>query len=206
MIRNYIKKHEVGDIKMQINVNRPLTNYNGLTAATNKVYKSEDSIQNNNHQKDTVELSNTSKAMATMLSLDKGTASHTTLYVDNATFQQIATYSTYHPETQWTELGKDGEKRWVVVNGQRFESPLSEEEKAMMKRAEMTLLDFLLEAEEHREEMETKEKVTLDFSDKDGIAHSSNNPKINGLLQNEKVMEMLKNISKSSKGKISIYS
>lgn len=40
-------------------------------------------------------------------------------------------------------MGVDGEKRWVVVNGQRFKCPLSEEEKAAKKRAQLTLLDYI---------------------------------------------------------------
>lgn len=191
---------------MQIHADKTIINYNELTAATKTVYNSVNSIQNKNHEKDTAELSNTSKTMANILSMDKGTASHTTLYVDNATFQKIATYTTNHPETQWTELGKDSEKRWIVVNGQRFESPLSEEEKAIMKRGEMTLLDYLQEAEDYEEEKSQIEKVTLDFATKNDLTNSSNDPKINALPQNEEVMEMLKNISKSTKGRISIFS
>ena len=191
---------------MQIHADKTIINYNELTAATKTVYNSVNSIQNKNHEKDTAELSNTSKIMANILSMDKGTSSHTTLYVDNATFQKIATYTTNHPETQWTELGKDSEKRWIVVNGQRFESPLSEEEKAIMKRGEMTLLDYLQEAEDYEEEKSQIEKVTLDFATKNDLTNSSNDPKINALPQNEEVMEMLKNISKSTKGRISIFS
>lgn len=198
--------YDIGEIKMQIHADKTIIKYDDLTATTKTAYKSKNPIQNKNQQKDTVELSNTSRTMRNMLSMDIGTASHTTLYVDYSTFQSIATYTTNHPETQWTELGKDGEKRWIVVNGQRFESPLSEEEKAMMKRAEMTLLDFLQESEEHEEKTAPKEKVTLDFATKNGITDSSNDPKINSLLQNEEVMEILKNISKSTKGKISISS
>lgn len=190
---------------MKIYADKTIINYDGLTAATKTASKSTNPIQNKNRQKDTIELSNTSRTMGNMLSIDKGTASHTTLYVDNSTFQKIATYTTNHPETKWTELGKDSDKRWIVVNGQRFESPLSEEEKALMKRGEMTLLDYLLEIEEHKEKTETKEKVTLDFAAKNGITDSSNDPKINGLLQNKEVMEILKNISKETKGKISIF-
>ncbi|MGG0644618.1 hypothetical protein ABE021_11830 [Sporosarcina gallistercoris] len=139
-----------------------------------------------------------------ILSLDKGTAALTTLYVDNATFQKIATYTTNHPDNQWSELGKDGDKRWIVVNGQRFESPLSEEEKAMMKRAQMTLGDYLDEAEEYKEETKPENKVTLDFTSKDVVNVSIENPKLASLLKNEKVMDMLKDISKGSFGKLSI--
>lgn len=189
---------------MHIKADKSTINYSGLTAVVKTDSKSTNNIKNQSFPKDTLELSNSNKTIANMLSTDKGTASHTTLYVDNATFQQIATYSTNHPETQWSEIGKDSEKRWIVVNGQRFESPLSEEEKAIAKRAQMSLLDYLEEAAERKEETSQKEEVTLDFANKNDLTNTSNDPKINGLLQNEKVMEMLKNISKSSKGKIAL--
>lgn len=189
---------------MHIQANTSAINYDQLTDATKTVYNPKKPVQNKSQLKDTVELSNINKFTANMLSMDKGTASHTTLYVDNSTFQKIATYSTNHPETQWTELGKDEHKRWIVVNGQRFESSISEEEKALMKRAQMTLLDHLQEAEEYQEELASKEKVTLDFLGDNADANTSTDPKINGLLQNEKVMDMLKNISKSSKGQITV--
>ena len=79
--------------------------------------------------------------------LDKGTAAHTTIQVDRSTFDKIANYTTYSGEVSWEELGKDGNKRWIVVNGQRFECELSEEEKAMIKNTQKTLIDYIEEAE-----------------------------------------------------------
>ncbi|AXI00261.1 hypothetical protein DV702_11320 [Sporosarcina sp. PTS2304] len=153
---------------------------------------------------DTVEQSKVSKMMAGMLSFDKGTASNTTLHVDNNTFQKIASYSTFHPDTKWSELGVDENKRWVVINGQRFESEKTEEEKALAKRMQMTLVDHLQEMEEQQKEMASKEKTILDFLNGHTEANASQHPKIQNLLQNEEVMEMLKNISKSTRGQISI--
>lgn len=153
---------------------------------------------------DTVEQSDISRIMASTLKFDKGTASNTTLHVDHATFQKIASYSTYHPDTKWSELGVDENKRWVVINGQRFESEKSDEEKAMMKRAQMTLIDYLQELDEKQKETSVKEKVTLDFLNDHEEARTNQHPKIKNLLENEKVMEMLKNISRASKGKITI--
>ena len=189
---------------MYIQADTNTINYAKLTGATKADFKAQNLVENKPHQKDTIELSTPNKMMTNMLSTDKGTASHTTLYVDNATFQKIATYSTNHPETKWSEIGVDENKRWIVINGQRFESPISEEEKAMLKRAQMTLFDHLQEYEDHKEDMSPKEKVTLDFLDKNANAKMSTDPKIKDLLHNEKVMDMLKNISKSSKGKISV--
>lgn len=189
---------------MHIQNDRSTGNTQELTTITKKNYSSPIFTKNYSDQKDTIQLPRTNKMSGSILSLDKGTAFLTTLYVDNATFQKITAYTTNHPDNQWSELGKDGDKRWIVVNGQRFESPLSEEEKAMMKRAQMTLGDHLDEAEEYKEKTEPKEKVTLDFTSNDVINESSENPKIVSLLKNEKVMAMLKDISKGSFGKLSI--
>ncbi|WOV86922.1 hypothetical protein QWT69_13745 [Sporosarcina oncorhynchi] len=188
---------------MHINADKNTITPTTLPAAT-KVYaaKVQNPVETKVNQRDTLELSNINKVMRGVLSADVGTASHTTLYVDNSTFQKIATYSTNHPETRWSEIGVDENKRWIVVNGQRFESPISEEEKAMRKRAQMTLGDYLEEHEENKKEKTPKEKVTLNFLTGNAEAQASTDPKITSLLQNEKVMDMLKNISKASKGQL----
>lgn len=155
-------------------------------------------------QQDVIKLSAPSKMMGKQLSLDKGTAAHTTLYVDRATFQKISTYTTNHPDNKWSELGIDGEKRWIVVNGQRFESPLSEEEKEMRRRGQMTLVDHIEEVEQRKKEEEKKKKITLDFTNPDAPIQSTNHPKLVALQNNEKVMSMLKDISKGSFGQITL--
>lgn len=76
------------------------------TSSLNKDTNTRNSIPNS--KKEMVEISNTAIAMTG--SLDKGTAAHTTLYVDNSTFQQIANYTTNNSECQWSEIGVDGEK------------------------------------------------------------------------------------------------
>ncbi|MBU5266527.1 hypothetical protein [Virgibacillus proomii] len=162
-----------------------------------------------NPKRDIVEISNTAVAMSG--SLDKGTAAHTTLYVDYSTFQQIANYTTNNPECHWSEMGVDGEKRWIVVNGQRFESPLSEEEKERMKRSSTskTLLDYLIEYEDKKAVWKKRandlDKIEIDFN---GSSPSINkqivNSKLTNLFENEKVMKMLNDISKIRGGKISL--
>ncbi|MFD1928836.1 hypothetical protein ACFSFY_12415 [Sporosarcina siberiensis] len=189
---------------MHIQADRNAIYNNSVTRTTNAPISKQPAALEKGNPTDVVELSKTNQMMKTMLSTDKGTAANTTLFVDNATFQKIATYSTNHPDTKWSEIGVDEDKRWIVINGQRFESPISEEEKAMSKRAQMTLMDHLQEYEDRIEETKPKEQVTLDFLTDNANAKANGNPKIHNLLQNEPVMDMLKNISKGSKGKISV--
>ena len=80
----------------------------------------------------------------------------------------------------------------------------SEEEKAIAKRAQMTLMDHLQEYEERKEETKPKEQATFDFATNNASAHANEDPKMKNLLQNEEVMNMLKNISKGSNGKIPV--
>lgn len=157
-------------------------------------------------KKDTVEVSNMGKTL--MGTIDKGTAANTTLYVDYSTYNKILNYTTNNPECQWSEMGVDDEKRWVVVNGQRFECPLSDEEKAARKRARRTLLDYMEEYRLQKEKTTPKQKednkIEIDFTGKSNASMSGGNPKIENLLGNEIVMKMLRDISKYSGGKISV--
>lgn len=131
-------------------------------------------------------------------SLDKGTASHTTIQVDRSTFDKISNYTTYSGEVTWEELGKDGNKRWIVVNGQRFECELSEQEKAMMKNAQKTLIDYMEETEEERKKLENKQKVDYPISD------DIDNEKLKNLKENTVVVNMLDKLSKAPGG-INLY-
>ena len=76
--------------------------------------------------------------------MDKGTAAGTTVHVSRSAFDKILAETT-HGETKWEECGVDENKRWVVVNGQRFEVEHSAAEKARFKNASKTLLDYLEE-------------------------------------------------------------
>lgn len=100
-----------------------------------------------------------------------------------------------------------------MINGQRFESPLSEEEKERikerMKKLPMTLVDYLEEYEDNkaiqRNKSNDENRVEIDFN---GSSPSMNkqieNDKLTNLFGNEKVMKMLEDISKIRGGKISL--
>lgn len=81
---------------------------------------------------------------------DIGTAADTTVFVNRNAFDSIVSYSTFN-EPKWEELGVDNEKRWVVINGQRFEVPHSPEEIALRKRMQRTLVDMLNDHDAHKE-------------------------------------------------------
>lgn len=141
--------------------------------------------------------------------IDKGTAAHTTLYVDRGSFNQIMNYTTNNPECQWEELGIDDEKRWIVVNGQRFECPLSEEEKEIRRRLRRGFLEILDEADKEREKQKSKlgkhGSVQLDFDENNkiklnGDTSLQSNDKIKNLMNNNKVMMMLSDIMKINGG------
>lgn len=70
---------------------------------------------------------------------DNRTAIETTISVNRETFDKIAHATTYG-DLRWDELGVDDDKRWIVVNGQRFEVEHSPEEKAIRKQAQRNIL------------------------------------------------------------------
>lgn len=117
--------------------------------------------------------------LANPLTVDKGTATHTTVYINQNAFDKILSATTHNNrQPDWEEIGCDGEKRWIVINGQRFECPLSETEKAKQRRFGCNFLDILNEHEKNQ----TSSKS----------AHSSGN--IEALRENEKVVRMLHQI------------
>lgn len=73
----------------------------------------------------------------------------------------------------------DDNKRWVVVNGQRFEVEHSAHEKAIRRNASRTLIDYIIESEE---KMKDKGKDN-------GIGKPRGN--IESLKNNQKVMNLL---------------
>lgn len=167
--------------------------------------------------KDTLDISKSlqraSKARRAGFGVDKGTAAHTTLYVDRGTFDQIANYTTFNPECKWDEIGVDGEKRWVVVNGQRFECPLSEEEKKAARRfaENSNLMNVITKAEKKRDEERRKHhldgsnsvKMTVGANGKIDFQGTNNfpgNTKLQNLAKNEKVMNMLSHIAAANGG------
>lgn len=179
----------------------------------NSIYKNMQ-MESSVSYKDKIEISNESKRVGSSRIMgsgliDRGTAAHTTIYVDKATIDQILSYSIDNPEYKWEEMGFDDEKEWVVINGQRFERPRTKEEKEAIRRFRRTLGDILAEEEKKQDEIREKygklQKGKLKFKcknkfeftgDKDFLA----NDKIKNLQKNEKVMNMLADIS-SMKGK-----
>lgn len=166
--------------------------------------------------KDSIDISTSIRKLSSAnsiggITIDKGTAAHTTLYVDRSSFDQITNYSTNNEECKWEELGIDDEKRWVVINGQRFECPLSEEEKEARRRLRKGFIEMIIEAEEERDKHKSNFKlekhssftVNLDESNKFKVNCNDDlksNDKINNLMNNDKVVKMLSDIMKMNGG------
>lgn len=151
------------------------------------------------------------RALSNTLTLDKGTASSTTLYVDQKTMSNLMSDALLGGGP-WEECGKDDDKEWIVINGQRFERPLSPQEKAERRAAQKTLLDYMEEEEAKRKDEEEKRKreseltetpIQFDAKGMDALAHS-NNPKLQALSQNTVAMEALQKASRG--GAVSLWS
>jgi ribosomal protein S18 len=161
--------------------------------------------------KDTKELLTQTKNVlpqkVTGVNVDKKTAVNTTIYVDKNTYNEILSYTTNNREYSSEEMGCDGDKRWIVVNGQRFQSELSKEEKeAFKKRFKYSSLDSFLGKESSSKDNAIKNnpiKVSLDANKKikiDGDDQVQSNSKLKNLMKNGKVMEMLSDIIEINKG------
>lgn len=174
-------------------------------------WKAKNNVEKNTNNlsfKDEINISTSAKKLAMessfgKMNLDKGTASNTTLYVDRLTFEQIADYTTGNPECSWEEFGMDDNKRWIVVNGQRFESPLSEAEKEAIRRAKKGLLGMLNDGcanrQNHQSRLQETIKLSLDKNDRLKINTNVNlesSDKIENLMKNDTVMMILTNIAK----------
>lgn len=164
--------------------------------------------------KDSIDISTSTKNLSRTngvggVTIDKGTAAHTTLYVDRGSFNQIMNYTTNNSGCQWEELGIDDDKRWIVVNGQRFECPLSEEEKELRRRLRRGILEIFDESDKarkkHKPKLEKQSSVKLSFDENnkikfDGDLSLQSNDKIKNLMNNDKVMMMLTKIMKMNGG------
>lgn len=155
-----------------------------ISSDIKEVHRTKDSLCNkkiNNRARDTLELSSSYKYMSQMMTVDTGTAKDTTVYVGRLAFEQIVKESTYG-SLKWEELGGDDEKRWVVINGQRFECEHSPQEKALRKQIKeqsgKTLLDYI---EEHFD----KDEFRKQKQDKGNVEK---------LKSNSEVMKMLSRI------------
>lgn len=151
------------------------------------------------------------QAMSNMMVIDKGTASATTLYVDQKTMNNLMSDALLGGGP-WEECGKDENKQWIVINGQRFERPLSPQEKAERRAAQKTLIDYMEEEEAKRKDLDEKRKreseltetpIQFDAQGIDSLAHS-NNPKLQALSQNTVALEALQKASRG--GAVSLWS
>ncbi|MGL5870480.1 hypothetical protein [Clostridium chrysemydis] len=179
-----IYKGEVNTLNNTDNINRI------------SIPKGEDSLLKKEEVGDSIDISNKGKKILNISGkLNQHVPINSTVYVDTGTILKIMDFSTNNKEYQWSEMGKDTEKRWVVINGQRFESPLSEEEKRLMRNASKTMLDYIKEAEDERLERDRKRGIKTNLSlGEDGKLNTSDNiddPNIKNLMNNEVVCNML---------------
>lgn len=128
---------------------------------------------------------NTNKA-SNSLAVDKGTALATTVYINRNAYDRILNATTFG-EIKWEETGVDDEKRWVVVNGQRFECEHSPEEKALRKEMRKNFLDYIDESAEKRKKQDKS-------NSKESEQPTGN---IKALKSNEKIIGLLQDIFKA---------
>ncbi|EMU54452.1 hypothetical protein AB2T96_01335 [Clostridium butyricum] len=197
-----------------MSINNITGNYGGylnslsmMNSEVNGTYSSKNSVEKYSDFKDILDISTSRKNLSSTnaiggITLDKGTAANTTLYVDRSTFDQIVNYMTSNPESNWEELGMDDEKRWIVVNGQRFECPLSKAEKEAIRRAKKGLIGMLDEADKEREKQDSV-KLNFDKNNKiklNGDVSVQLNDKIINLMNNDNVMNTLTSIMQMNGG------
>lgn len=194
---------------MQIN---SISTYYGNNIPKNTLHKIDTTLnkESNITKESKINQVNTNSAPypSGMIPVDKGTAAGTTVNVDRGTIFNIINYAVNNPETSGLEeLGMDDNKRWVVINGQRFETELTPREKELIRKAKERcgLLSFVEESDDKKYEKGLEEKVELNFNgDAVEVSNNTNNSKIQNLLNNDKVMTMLGAISKFSTVKLSI--
>lgn len=197
-----------------MSINNITGNYGGylnslsmMNSEVNGTYSSKNSVEKYSDFKDILDISTSRKNLSSTnaiggITLDKGTAANTTLYVDRSTFDQIVNYMTSNPESNWEELGMDDEKRWIVVNGQRFECPLSKAEKEEIRRAKKGLIGMLDEADKEREKQDSV-KLNFDKNNKiklNGDVSVQLNDKIINLMNNDNAMNTLTSIMQMNGG------
>lgn len=190
---------------------------NGLSMMNSEIkgtYLSKSGLGKSSKFKDVLDISTSRKNLSRTnyiggMTTDKGTAANTTLYVDRGSLEKILNYTTNNPECKWDEMGFDDEKTWVVVNGQRFECPRSEEEKELRRRLRKGLIGMLEEGDKEREKHKSKserhDSVKLSFDENNkiklnGDVSLQSNDKIKNLMNNDKVMKMLTDIMNMNGG------
>lgn len=189
-----------------MNINFPSLNYrnnipkNHLSGVNESKSNKENTITTDKN-KNSNKINTSSPYPSGMIPTDKGTAIGTTINVDRNTIFNIINYAVSNTETSgFEEMGMDDNKRWVVINGQRFECELTPEEKELIRKAKErnNLFAYINEAEAKAEKYKIQEKETVQINfdeDRTQLSHDTNNPKMQNLLNNDKVMTMLKSIS-----------
>lgn len=138
---------------------------------------SENVIENYNEQRKSIPVNQSNIIASTDFMIDKGTASHTTVFINRSAYDQILNVTTFG-DKKWEEMGVDDDKRWVVVNGQRFECEHTPEEKALRKRLQKTLVDYMIEADQKKAD----KKYNGKDKPKGNIEALTNNKEVMGLL------------------------
>lgn len=153
----------------------PKKEYDKISLSQNKKFENE--IENYNVQRKNTPINRNTGIDKTGFMIDKGTASNTTVFINRSAYDQILNATTFG-DKKWEEMGVDDNKRWVVINGQRFECEHTPEEKALRKRLQKTLVDYLIEADQ--------KKVDKKYNGKDkpkgNIEALTNNKEVMGLL------------------------
>lgn len=153
----------------------PKKEYDKISLSQNKKFENE--MENYNVQRKNAPINRNTGIDATGFMIDKGTASHTTVFINRSAYDQILNATTFG-DKKWEEMGVDDNKRWVVINGQRFECEHTPEEKALRKRLQKTLVDYLIEADQKKADKKDNGKD----KPKGNIEALTNNKEVTGLL------------------------
>lgn len=152
---------------------------------------------------DSTKINGSNVSGAVGFKVDSGTAADTTVKIDKGTFNKIMDYSMKNPAYKWDEIGCDGTKKWVVIDGQRFDYSLSKDEKEAFKKRWKTSCAAYNKAETDKDKSKsnTDEKKLVSISlDKDNKlkADNSNSTKLTNLMKKPKVVKMLSDIIKAN--------
>jgi hypothetical protein len=158
---------------------------------------------NSSNPTDFSQIASNITAGAVGFKFDKGTAASTTVEVDKGTYNEIIDYSMNNKDYKWDEVGCDGTKKWVVIDGQRFDYSLSKSEKEAFSARWKTCCSFYnnSEIENYNSNSKAKDKhlvsITLDKDNKAIVnkdEKESENSKITSLMKKPKVVKMLSDI------------
>lgn len=173
-----LKINKEVDINIKSTDNSLLTknsSYDKITLTNNQPLNN--SVENYNCNKKNMSFNQVNKLRSSSFAIDKGTASHTTVFINRSAYDKILSETTFG-EKKWEEMGVDDEKRWVVINGQRFECEHSPEEKALRKRLQKTVVDYFIEADEKKAEKKDNGKD----KPKGNVEALTNNKEVMNLL------------------------